>query len=126
MRDTPIIERIDTPELLQRTPEQNVNGWERIGSLAGGVLLMGKGVRRGGFLGLVQLAIGGAALARGISGHCSAKSLMEKGHSDLQSARSTIERAGAQLNNLKDDAEDAVKTAAAKGVEALTEPKPVI
>ncbi|MBS7424134.1 YgaP family membrane protein [Pseudomonas syringae] len=126
MRDTPIIERIDTPELLQRNPEQNVNGWERIGSLAGGVLLMGKGVRRGGFLGLVQLAIGGAALARGISGHCSAKSLMEKGRSDLQSARSTIERAGAQLNNLKDDAEDAVKTAAAKGVDALTEPKPVI
>ncbi|EGH44627.1 hypothetical protein PSYPI_20515 [Pseudomonas syringae pv. pisi str. 1704B] len=78
------------------------------------------------FLGLIQLAIGGAALARGISGHCSAKSLMEKGRSDLQSARSTIERAGTQLNNLKDDAEDAVKTAAAKGVDALTEPKPVI
>ncbi len=126
MRDTPIIERIDTPELLQRNPEQNVQGWERIGSLAGGVLLMGKGVRRGGFLGLIQLAIGGAALARGISGHSSAKSLMEKGRSDLQSARSTIERAGAELNTLKDDAENAVKTAAVKGVEALTEPKPVI
>lgn len=126
MRDTPIIERIDTPELLQRNPEQNVQGWERIGSLAGGVLLMGKGVRRGGFLGLIQLAIGGAALARGISGHCSAKSLMEKGRSDLQRARSTIERAGAELNTLKDDAENAVKTAAVKGVEALTEPKPVI
>lgn len=50
MRDTPIIERIDTPELLQRNPDQNVQGWERIGSLAGGVLMMGKGVRRGGFL----------------------------------------------------------------------------
>lgn len=58
MRDTPIIERIDTPELLQRNPDQNVQGWERIGSLAGGVLMMGKGVRRGGFLGLIQLAIG--------------------------------------------------------------------
>ncbi len=64
MRDTPIIERIDTPELLKQDPRQNVQGWERIGSLAGGVLLMGKGVRRGGFLGLIQLAIGGAALAR--------------------------------------------------------------
>ncbi|KPY87802.1 DUF2892 domain-containing protein [Pseudomonas syringae pv. tagetis] len=126
MRDTPIIERIDTPELLQRNPDQNVQGWERIGSLAGGVLLMGKGVRRGGLLGLIQLAIGGAALARGISGQCSAKSLVEKGRSDLHSARSTIERAGAELNNLKDDAENAVKQAAVKGVEALTEPKPVV
>ncbi|MCI3946679.1 hypothetical protein BW686_21050 [Pseudomonas syringae] len=126
MRDTPIIERIDTPELLKHNADQNVQGWERIGSLAGGVLLMGKGVRRGGFLGLIQLAIGGAALARGISGHCGAKSLMEKGRSDLQSARSTIERAGAELNTLKDDAENAVKHAAAKGVEALTEPKPVV
>ncbi|KPW93038.1 MULTISPECIES: YgaP family membrane protein [Pseudomonas syringae group] len=126
MHDTPIIERIDTPELLQRNPDQNVHGWERIGSLAGGVLMMGKGVRRGGFLGLIQLAIGGAVLARGISGHCSAKSLVEKGRSDLHSARSTIERAGAQLNNLKDDAENAVKNAAVKGVEALAEPKPVV
>ncbi|KPW29145.1 hypothetical protein ALP45_03296 [Pseudomonas coronafaciens pv. atropurpurea] len=126
MRDTPIIERIDTPELLKQKPAQNVNGWERIGSLAGGVLIMGKGVRRGGFLGLIQLAIGGAALARGISGHCAAKTLMEKGRSDLQSARSSIERAGAELNNLKDDAENAVKDAAAKGVDALTETKPVV
>lgn len=126
MRDTPIIERIDTPELLQRNPDQNVQGWERIGSLAGGVLMMGKGVRRGGFLGLIQLAIGGAVLARGISGHCAAKRLVEKGRSDLNSARSTIERAGAELSNLKDDAENAVKKAAVKGVEALTEPKPVV
>jgi len=123
MRDTPIIERIDTPELLKHTPEQNVQGWERIGSLAGGVVMMGKGVRRGGFLGLIQLAIGGAVLARGITGHCSAKSLVEKGRSDLNSARSTIERAGAQLTGLKDDAEQAVKKAADKGIDALTEPK---
>ncbi|MCF5227177.1 DUF2892 domain-containing protein, partial [Pseudomonas syringae] len=65
MRDTPIIERIDTPELLQRNPDQNVQGWERIGSLAGGVLMMGKGVRRGGFLGLVQRVVGG-----GVVGPC--------------------------------------------------------
>ncbi|MCD5995703.1 DUF2892 domain-containing protein [Pseudomonas sp. CDFA 602] len=123
MRDTPIIERIDTPELLKHTPEQNVQGWERIGSLAGGVVMMGKGVRRGGFLGLIQLAIGGAVLARGITGHCSAKSLVEKGRSDLNSARSTIERAGAQLTGLKDDAEEAVKKAADKSIDALTEPK---
>ena len=123
MRDTPIIERIDTPEPCQPHPDQNVQGWERIGSLAGGVLMMGKGVRRGGFLGLIQLAIGGAVLARGITGHCSAKSLMEKGRSDLQSARSTIERAGAELSELQANAEKAVKTATVNGIDALTEPK---
>ena len=124
MRDTPIIERIDTPDTFQPHPDQNVQGWERIGSLAGGVLMMGKGVRRGGFLGLIQLAIGGAVLARGITGHCSAKSLMEKGRSDLQSARSTLERAGAELTQMKDNAEKAVKTATVNGIDALTEPKP--
>ncbi|MEE4747579.1 DUF2892 domain-containing protein [Pseudomonas alliivorans] len=124
MRDTPIIESIDTPEPFQPHPDQNVQGWERIGSLAGGVLMMGKGVRRGGFLGLIQLAIGGAVLARGITGHCSAKSLMEKGRSDLQSARSTIERAGAELSELQANAEKAVKTATVNGIDALTEPKP--
>lgn len=123
MRDTPIIERIDTPEPFQPHPDQNVQGRERIGSLAGGVLMMGKGVRRGGFLGLIQLAIGGAVLARGITGHCSAKSLMEKGRSDLQSARSTIERAGAELSELQANAEKAVKTATVNGIDALTEPK---
>lgn len=123
MRDTPIIERIDTPEPFQPHPDQNVQGWERIGSLAGGVLMMGKGVRRGGFLGLIQLAIGGAVLARGITGHCSAKSLMEKGRSDLQSARSTIERASAELSELQANAEKAVKTATVNGIDALTEPK---
>ena len=123
MRDTPIIERIDTPEPFQPHPDQNVQGWERIGSLAGGVLMMGKGVRRGGFLGLIQLAIGGAVLARGITGHCSAKSLMEKGRSDLQSARSTIERAGAELSELQANAEKAVKTTTVNGIDALTEPK---
>ncbi|MFH7457197.1 DUF2892 domain-containing protein, partial [Pseudomonas syringae pv. tagetis] len=40
--------------------------------------------------------------------------------------RSTIERDGAVLYNLKDDAENAVNEAAVKGVEALTEPKPVV
>ena len=80
MSDTPIVERIDSA--IKGEPQQNVQGWERVGSLAGGVLMMGKGLRRGGFLGLIQLAIGGAVLARGITGHCSAKSLVEKSRSD--------------------------------------------
>ena len=35
---------------FQSHPPQNVHGWERIGSLAGGVLMMGKGLRRGGVI----------------------------------------------------------------------------
>lgn len=115
MSDTPIVERIPRP--LAPHPEQNVQGWERIGSLVSGVALVGKGLRRGGLFGLVQLAIGGAVLARGITGHCSAKSLLDKGRQDLHSARSDIERAGAQLHQLKRKAE----TTAPKVIEAVKE-----
>ncbi len=67
MSDNNPFEPIETTP-FQSHPPQNVHGWERIGSLAGGVLMMGKGLRRGGVLGLAQLAIGGMALARGSPG----------------------------------------------------------
>lgn len=118
MSDTPIIERIETP-LHNGNVQQNVQGWERIGSLAGGVLMMGKGLRRGGLLGLVQLAVGGAVLARGITGHCSAKSLLEKTRSDLEVARLRVRRAGAELSALKDDAEAVAKDAVNNAADAL-------
>lgn len=121
MSDTPIIERIDTP--FKPHPEQNVQGWERIGSLAGGVLMMGKGLRRGGLFGLVQLAIGGAVLARGITGHCSAKSLVEKGRSDLETAKSRIKSAGAELSSLKTKAEVAAEEAVVKSIDSVKAPK---
>lgn len=123
MGDTPIIERIDTPRTLHPHPQQNVQGWERIGSLAGGVLMMGKGLRRGGVIGLVQLAIGGAALARGITGHCSAKSALEKGRHNLHSARSDIEHAGAQLSQLKANAEKAAQQSVSNDIDPLQQPK---
>ena len=56
----PIIEH--TP--FETQPTQNVHGWERIGSVAGGVMMVGKGLRRGGLFGLIQVAIGGVALAQ--------------------------------------------------------------
>ncbi len=123
MSDTPIIERIEQP--LRDYPEQNVQGWERIGSLAGGVLMMGKGLRRGGLFGLVQLALGGAVLARGITGHCSAKALLEKSRSDMAQARTRIEKAGAELNNLKTKAEVAAEEAVVDSVDPVTGPKGV-
>lgn len=114
MSDIPGSERIDSVP-FDTQPQQNVHGWERAASLAGGVLMMGKGLRRGGFLGLVQLAIGGAVLARGITGHCGAKTLIEQSRSDMNKARSRIERVGAKLSQLKTNAEVATEAAVVTG-----------
>ncbi len=108
---------------FQSRPQQNVQGWERIGSLAGGVVMMGKGLRRGGVFGLIQMAIGGVALARGITGHSSAKSLLEKSRQDMQDVRTRIERAAGELRNLKANADAGGRTtpaaeAAAKSPQA--------
>lgn len=62
--------------LFDKNAPQNVHGWERTASVAGGLMLLGKGLRRGGLSGLVQLALGGMALARGISGRCEAKRML--------------------------------------------------
>ncbi|WP_265532348.1 YgaP family membrane protein [Pseudomonas saponiphila] len=102
---------------------QNVQGWERIGSLAGGVVMLGKGLRRGGVFGLIQVAIGGVALARGITGHSSAKSLLEKGRQDLHQVRGKIERAGEELRNLKASAEAAGRNANAASHDETKVPK---
>jgi len=59
----------------KNTP-QNVHGWERTASVAGGLMLLSNGLRRGGLSGLMQLAIGGIALIRGISGRCEAKRIL--------------------------------------------------
>ncbi|MGK9067386.1 YgaP family membrane protein [Stutzerimonas chloritidismutans] len=64
--------------LFDKTAPQNVHGWERTASLAGGLMLVGKGLRRGGLGGMIQLAMGGMALARGISGRCEAKRILSE------------------------------------------------
>jgi len=122
MSDSNRIQRIDSTP-FQTLPEQNVQGWERIGSLAGGVVMMGKGLRRGGVFGLIQVAIGGVALARGITGHSSAKSLLEKSRQDMNSVRTKIERAGEELKNLKANAEAATRTTTVTGNDSLKSPR---
>ena len=116
------VERIESTP-FQTPSEQNVHGWERIGSLAGGVVMVGKGLRRGGLFGLIQVAIGGVALARGITGHSSAKSLLEKGRQDMDNVRAKIQRAGEELSQLKANAEAATKTATVTGNDSLKSPK---
>lgn len=112
------VERIESTP-FQSPSEQNVQGWERVGSLAGGVVMVGKGLRRGGIFGLIQVAIGGVALARGITGHSSAKSLVEKGRQDMNNVRAKIQRAGEELKTLKANAEAATVT----GNDSLKSPK---
>lgn len=94
-------------DLLPHKPEQNVHGWERAGSVATGVVMVGKGLRKGGLLGLIQIAIGGVALARGITGHSSAKSLLERGRRDLDQIRSKIQHAGDELESLMSSRDNA-------------------
>jgi hypothetical protein len=63
--------------LFDKTSEQNVHGWERGASLAAGLVLLGKGARRGGLGGLLAAALGGLAILRGLTGRCEAKRLLE-------------------------------------------------
>ena len=56
--------------------EINVTGIERAVSVAGGALLLSKGLRKGGLFGLISLAMGGAAIYRGVTGHCEMKKKM--------------------------------------------------
>lgn len=114
---------IETP--FRSHPHTNVEGWERIGSLAGGVLMMGKGLRRGGLFGLIQLGIGGLVLARGITGHSKAKALLEAGRDELGEVRANIQQAGNNLLALKDVAKAATVGATVTGNDSLEDPKPL-
>ncbi|NBA95868.1 DUF2892 domain-containing protein [Pseudomonas sp. R5(2019)] len=122
MRDRNPVDLIEaTP--FQSKPEHNVHGWERASSVAGGVIMVGKGLRRGGLFGLVQIAIGGVALARGLTGHSATKSLLEKNRRDFDAARTRIERAGEELGMLKSSAQAATGTATVTGNDSLENPK---
>ena len=50
----------------------NVGPNERAASTMGGAVLAGLGMGRGGLLGLLLAAAGGALVYRGVTGHCSA------------------------------------------------------
>lgn len=106
MRDTP---------LLVHT--RNVHGWERASSLAGGALMISKGLRHGGLIGLLQIVVGGMALARGVSGHCSTKAWWQRHRADYLRLRGDIERGAAELKALKASAEAATQGVTVTGVE---------
>nr|WP_298137445.1 DUF2892 domain-containing protein [uncultured Pseudomonas sp.] len=59
-------------------PYQNVQGWERGASLAGGLLLIARGLRKGGLFGMLSLGVGGMGLLRGVTGRCELKRVLER------------------------------------------------
>jgi hypothetical protein len=57
---------------------QNVHGLERWASILGGGALAAVGMRRGAVGGTLMALAGGMLLARGVTGHCSVKAMMEE------------------------------------------------
>lgn len=56
---------------------QNVEGTERLLSLAVGTMGMVSGIRQGGLGGLLKVAASAMIAKRGLTGHCQLKSLLE-------------------------------------------------
>lgn len=101
--------------------DHNVTGWERVSSLAGGALMASKGMRRGGLIGLLQVTVGGLALARGLKGQCQAKAWLQKQRADYRRLNAEIDRGAAELRALKDSAESATRTVTVTGKDPLSE-----
>lgn len=108
-------------------PAQNVHGWERAASLAGGLYLLGKGLRHGGLGGLFQLGIGALALARGISGRCAAKRVLQEVGEQAQNAvidssHMPLEQTPAERERLRSSAQAATSTVTVTGNQGLDSP----
>ncbi|MBV7562157.1 YgaP-like transmembrane domain [Pseudomonas sp. sia0905] len=83
----------------------NVQGWERALSIGSGIAMARGGLKRGGVLGLVRAAFGGMLVARGLSGHCRLKSIME----DARSMRPEVDRITDTVSHLEGEIADKVK-----------------
>ncbi|MEC4878353.1 DUF2892 domain-containing protein [Pseudomonas sp. NC26] len=101
--------------------QHNVQGLERVGSLAGGALMFTKGLRRGGLVGLVQMAIGGLAVARGVKGHCAAKTWWQRHRQEYNRLRLDIERSAADLEALKRSAKAATQGVTVTGKDPMAD-----
>ncbi len=107
----------------------NVHGRERAASITGGLYFLGKGLGRGGLGGLgglLQLAVGGLALARGISGHCEAKRVLcelnEHAAMAEGTSRSMPLHRETDQQQLKTNAQAATATATVTGNDSLDNP----
>ncbi|MCX2889796.1 DUF2892 domain-containing protein [Pseudomonas sp. LB-090624] len=100
--------------------QHNVHGLERVGSLAGGALMFSKGLRHGGLVGLLQMVVGGLAVARGVSGHCSTKAWWQQHRQEYHRLRSDIERSASELAALKASAKAATRGVTVTGKDPLS------
>jgi len=101
--------------------QHNVHGLERVSSLAGGALMLSKGLRHGGLVGLLQMVVGGIAVARGVSGHCSTKAWWQRHRQEYHRLRSDIERSAAELEALKASARAATRGVTVTGKDPLAD-----
>ncbi|WP_120993322.1 DUF2892 domain-containing protein [Stutzerimonas urumqiensis] len=106
---------------------QNVHGWERAASVAGGLMLLGKGLRRGGVGGVMQLALGGMALARGMTGRCEAKRVLtevneQAGQAEHKSSHMPFETSERDRAAMQANAQAATGTATVTGNDSLRTP----
>ncbi|TRX73310.1 DUF2892 domain-containing protein [Pseudomonas mangiferae] len=97
----------------------HLHGWERAASIAGGLILIGKGLSRGGVGGLLQLGMGGMALTRGFSGHCKAKAFLVQARDEAGELREKLNDAGRDLAKLRNDAKAVGSSAKAVVKEAV-------
>lgn len=74
-----------------------------------GALMFSKGMRHGGLVGLLQMVVGGLAVARGVSGHCSTKAWWQRHRQEYQRLRADIERSAAELEALRASADAATQ-----------------
>lgn len=63
---------------LVKQPTHNVTSTEKWLSIGGGLLLIGKGLRRPGPLGRAHLAVGAVTVFRGVRGYCPAKQKLQE------------------------------------------------
>lgn len=99
--------------------QHNVHGLERVSSLAGGALMFSKGMRHGGLVGLLQMVVGGLAVARGVSGHCSTKAWWQRHRQEYQRLRADIERSATELEALRASADAATQGVTVTGKDPL-------
>jgi len=119
--------------IFPKNASKNVQGWERAASIAGGLVFLAKGLGRGGVGGMLQLAVGGMALARGVTGHCEAKRVLceasqrDRSASDSYTGMDTSSvtspvRSAASDAQLKTNAQAATGSATVTGNDSLNNP----
>lgn len=90
---------------LDKQGGSNVQGWERALSIGSGIAMARGGLKRGGILGLARAAFGGMLVARGLSGHCRLKSIME----DARSMRPDVDRISDTVSRIEGEIAERVK-----------------